>query len=203
KGTVNVGPYSFKWEFATPSKKFEFYSGNLKKLFEDKKVTDANLATYYIKAKGDLVYVPHYEEPTFIGDASKFPLSLITYKNQLSQEGRSANSPWTQEMYLNPLYGTGWTNFAEINPETAKKYGIADGDAINVESEVGKIKVTAKLSEGIHPGVIAICYGQGHWSYGKWAKDKGSNPNEITGVMYEHITGMSAYFNTRVNISKA
>lgn len=203
KGTVNVGPYAFKWEFSTPSKKFEFYSGNLKKLFTDKKVTDANLATYYIKARGDLVYVPHYEEPTFIGDATKFLLVLISYKNQLNQEGRSANTPWAQEMYLNPLYGTGWTNFAEINPETAKKYSIVDGDAINVESEVGKIKAVAKLSEGIHPGVVAMCYGQGHWSYGKWAKDKGANPNEITGVMYEHITGMSAYFNTRVNISKA
>ncbi|MDP2952524.1 MAG: molybdopterin-dependent oxidoreductase, partial [Chloroflexota bacterium] len=203
KGTVNAGPYKFKWEFGTPSKKFEFYSGNLKKLFTDKKVTDANLDTYHIKARGDLVYVPHYEEPTFIGDAAKYPLVLISYKNQLNQEGRSANTPWAQEMYLNPLYGTGWTNLAEINPETARKHGIADGNTILVESEVGVIKATAKLSEGIHPEVVAMCYGQGHWAYGKWAKDKGANPNEITGVMYEHITGMAAYFNTRVKVSKA
>lgn len=203
KGTVNVGPHEFKWEFDTPSKKFEFYSGNLKALFEEKKVTDADLETYHIKARGDLVYLPHYEEPIFIGDAAKYPLVLISYKNQLNQEGRSANTPWAQEMYLNPLHGTGWTNLAEINPETAQKYGIAEGDAIYVESEIGKIKATARLFEGIHPGVVAMCYGQGHWAYGKWAKDKGANPNEITGVMYEHITGMSAYYNTRVKVYKA
>ncbi|MBI4595100.1 MAG: molybdopterin-dependent oxidoreductase, partial [Candidatus Tectomicrobia bacterium] len=157
KGTVNTGPYKFKWEFDTPSKKFEFYSGNLKKLFTDKKVTDANLDTYHIKARGDLVYLPHFEDPIFIGDPAKFPLVLISYKNQLNQEGRSANTPWAQEMYLNPLYGTGWTNFAEINPETAKKFGIADGDNVNIESEVGKIKAVAKLSEGVHPDAVAMC----------------------------------------------
>ncbi|MBI4201265.1 MAG: hypothetical protein HY531_03120, partial [Chloroflexi bacterium] len=69
--------------------------------------------------------------------------------------------------------------------------------------EVGKIKATAKLSEGVHPAIVAMAYGQGHWAYGRWAKDKGANPNEITGVMYEHITGMAAYFNTRIRVSKA
>lgn len=202
KGTVNVGPYKFTWEFDTPSKKFEFYSGNLQELFEKLKVTDADLETYHIRARGDLVYVPHYEDPIFLGDASRYPLSLVTYKNQLNQEGRSANTPWAQEMYLNPLYGTGWTNLAEINPQTAGKYGIAEGDPIIIESEVGRIRATAKLFEGIHPAIVAICYGQGHWAYGRWAKNIGANPNEITGVMYEHITGMAAYFNTRVRIAK-
>ncbi|MBI4331930.1 MAG: molybdopterin-dependent oxidoreductase [Chloroflexi bacterium] len=203
RGTVNVSPYKFTWQFPTPSKKFEFYSGTLKKLFTDKKVTDSDLATYNIKARGDLVYVPHHEDPIFIGDAAEFPLVLITYKNALSQEGRSANTPWAQEMYLNPLYGQGWMNLAEINPETAKRFGVNDGEAVFVESVVGKIKATARVFEGIHPDVVAMCYGQGHWAYGKWAKDKGANPNEITGVMYENITGMAAYFNTRVKVYKA
>lgn len=203
KGTVNVGPHKFKWEFDTPSKKFEFYSGTLKGLFDKLKVGDTDLDGYRIKARGDLVYVPHYQEPIFIGDAGKYPLSLVSYKNMLNQEGRSANAPWAQEMYLNPMYGQGWGNFAEINPETARKYGVAEGDPVIVESEVGQIKATAKLSEGIHPGIVAMCYGQGHWAYGRWAKGIGANPNEITGVMYEHVTGMSAYFNTRVRIQKA
>lgn len=203
KGTVDVGPYQFKREFDTPTKKFEFYSGNLKALFEQLGVIDADLETYHITARGDLVYLPHYEEPIFIGAAAEYPLVLISYKNQLNQEGRTANTPWAQEMYLNPLHGTGWKNLAEINPDTARTYGIAEGDTIYVESGVGRIRATAKLFEGIHPGVVAMCYGQGHWAYGRWAKDKGANPNEITGVMYEHITGMAAYYNTRVKVYKA
>lgn len=202
KGTVNTGPYSFRKEYGTPSKKVEFYSGNLKKLFTDKKVKDSDLDTYHIKARGDLVFVPHYQDPIFIGEEGEFPLILISYKNHLSQEGRSPNTPWSQEIYLSPLFGEGWKNLIEVNPETARKYGLADGDAAWIESPVGKIKAVIKAFEGVHPEVAAMCYGQGHWAYGKWSKDAGANPNEITGVMYEHVSGMAAFFNTRVKIYK-
>ncbi len=103
-----------------------------------------------------------------------------------------------------PLPG-GWEEFKEKGTVDVGPYrfnGIAEGDTVYVESQVGRVRVTAKLSEGIHPDVVAMCYGQGHWAYGRWARDKGANPNEITGVMYEHITGMSAYFNTRVKVYK-
>jgi len=201
KGTTNHS-YKPKTEFATPSKKFEFYSDNLKATFEKLKMTDEDIEKILIKARGDVVYVPHFEDPIFIGSEETYPLSLITYKTMLNQEGRSLNSQWAQEIYL-PLYGTGWTNLAEINPKTAEKYGIKDGDDIYVESEVGRIKAKAKLFHGIHPKVLAMAHGQGHFAYGRFAKNRGSNANEITGVMYDHITGMSAYYNTRVKIEKA
>ncbi|MDP2845731.1 MAG: molybdopterin dinucleotide binding domain-containing protein, partial [Candidatus Methanoperedens sp.] len=194
--------YKAKTEFATPSKKFEFYSGNLKATFEKLKMTDEDLEKINIKVRGDVVYVPHFEDPIFIGSEETYPLSLITYKPMLNQEGRSLNSQWAQEIYL-PLYGTGWTNLAEINPETAEKYGIKDGDDIYVESEVGKIKAKAKVFHGIHPKVLAMAFGQGHFAYGEFAKNRGANANEITGVMYDHITGMSAFYNTRVKIYRA
>ncbi len=201
KGATNAY-YKPKTEFSTPSKKLEFYSGTLKATFEKLKMTDEDLQKILIRAQGDVVYVPHYEQPIFAGDENTFPLVLVSYKAMLNQEGRSMNAPFAQEIHL-PLHGEGWTNFAEINPETAAKYGIRDGDEIYVESEFGKIKVKAKLFAGIHPKVVAIAYGQGHFAYGRFAKNKGANPNEITGVMYDHITGMAAYYNTRVKTYKA
>ncbi|KCZ73339.1 anaerobic dehydrogenase, typically selenocysteine-containing [Candidatus Methanoperedens nitroreducens] len=201
KGATNHS-YKPKTEFSTPSKKFEFYSSTLKATFEKLNMTDEDLDKIQIKARGDVVYVPHFENPIFIGDKGTYPLSLITYKPMLNQEGRSHNSQWAQEIYL-PLYDTGWTNLAEINPETAEKFGIKDGDTIYVESEVGKIRARAKVFHGIHPEVVSMAYGQGHFSYGKFAKNRGANPNAITGVMYDHITGMAAFFNTRVKIEKA
>ncbi len=201
KGATNHF-YKPKTEFSTTSKKFEFYSGTLKATFEKLNMTDEDLDKIQIKVRGDVVYVPHFEDPIFIGDKGTYPLSLITYKPMLNQEGRSHNSQWAQEIYL-PLYDTGWTNLAEINPETAEKFGIKDGDTIYVESEIGKIRAKAKVFHGIHPEVVAMAYGQGHFSYGKFAKNRGANPNAITGVMYDHITGMAAFFNTRVKIEKA
>ena len=200
-GTTNIS-YSPKTSFKTPSTKFEFYSGVLQEKFNDLGMTDDDLTNINIKSRGDALYVPHFEEPAFIGDKETYPLVLISYKTMLNQEGRSANTQWAQEI-SNVLLGEGWNNFAEINPETAKKFNIKDGDEIIVESEVGKLKTIAKVFPGIHPDIVAIAYGQGHFAYGRNAKNIGVNPNEITGVMYDHITGMSTYYNTRVKIYKA
>lgn len=200
-GTTNIY-YKPKTEFATPSKKFEFYSNTLKASFEKHEMTPKDLENILIKAKGDVVYVPHYEQPVFIGSEDAYPLVLVSYKTMLNQEGRSMNTPFAQEIYL-PLHGTGWSNLAEMNPEMAALLGIRDGDDVWVESQVGKIRAKAKLFAGIHPKVLAMAYGQGHFSYGRFARDRGANPNEITGVMYDHITGMSAYYNTRVKVYKA
>lgn len=201
KGATNHF-YKPKTEFSTPSKKFEFYSGSLKATFEKLDMTDDDLDNIQIKVRGDVVYVPHFEDPIFIGDKGTYPLSLITYKPMLNQEGRSQNTPWYQ-MHVLGQFTSGGTNFAEINSKTAEKFGIKDGDEIYVESEIGKIKVKAKVWEGVHPEVVSMAHGQGHFAYGNIAKNRGANANEITGVMYDHITGMAAFFNTRVKIEKA
>ncbi len=197
KGATNHS-YKAKTEFATPSKKFEFYSGVLMALFEKNEMTDQEIEVV-IKAKGDTKYVPHYEEPIFIGSKETYPLVLMGYKLGLSQEGRSSNTRLFQ-MHTFVNYQTGGTNFAEINTKTAEKYGISEGDDIYVESVVGKIKLKAKVTETVHPESVCIAFGQGHFAYGDVAKNRGANPNEITGVGYDHLTGMSAFYNTRVRI---
>lgn len=198
KGVTNHY-YKAKTEFSTPSKKFEFYSDTLKDLFKKLEMTDQDIEGLLIKAKGDVTYVPHYEEPIFIGNKETYPLVLIGYKLGLNQEGRSQNTPWFQ-MHTFVNYQTGGTNYAEINTITAKKYGISDGDSVYVESEIGRVKTEAKVVEGVHPESLCMAYGQGHFAYGNVAKNRGVNPNEITGVMYDHITGMAAFYNTRVRI---
>ena len=74
---------------------------------------------------------------------------------------------------------------------------------VYVESPLNRIKVKARAFEGIHPGVVSIASGQGHYAYGKWAKGIGVNPNEITGVDYDRLSGQAAFFNTRVKVYKA
>jgi anaerobic selenocysteine-containing dehydrogenase len=78
-----------------------------------------------------------------------------------------------------------------------------NGQMIWVESPFGKIKGRVKLSDGIHPEVVAIPSGQGHYAYGKWQQGIGVNPHEIIGVDYDHLIGQSAFYNTRVRIYKA
>lgn len=205
KGVV-VGPaYKFgQYEktMATPTKKYEFVSGNLQKDLAALKWTDDDFANLGFSATGEVAYMPHYEKPRFLGDSGKYPLVLISYKVALTQEGRSQNTPWYQEL-AHVMYNGDGVNFAEMNPATAAKYGIKDGDDVVVASQFGQVKLKAKLFEGLHPGIVAMSYGPGHSAYGNLAKGRGANPNDITGEDYEPFSGMAAYFNTRVQVYKA
>jgi anaerobic selenocysteine-containing dehydrogenase len=178
--------------FQTPSKKFEFSSGNLKSLLAKTK-----------KGKEDaLEYLPHYNEAKFLGDKGKYPFILLPYQPLMVIENGSQNYPWAQEIFL-PMDGVGWETLVEINSETAKSLKLRDGQGVWVESPFQKIKAKVKFSEGVHPEVIAIPSGQGHTSDGKWQKGMGVNPNEIIGVDYDALSGQAAFFNTRVKVYKA
>jgi len=178
--------------FNTPSKKFEFYSGNLEILLNETGKSGDN----------GLACLPHHEDVELLGDKDTYPLLLSTYQPLLNIENGSQNYPWAQEIFL-VMHGMGWTNFVEINSKTAHALGIRDGDMVWVESPFNKIKVRARVFEGIHPQVVSISSGQGHYAYGRWAKGIGVNPNEIIGVDYDRISGQSAFFNTRVRVYKA
>ncbi len=191
--SVWVGPaYSYhKYDriFQTPSKKFEFYSGNLERIFRERGK----------RSQEKMNFLPHYEEVRFIGDEQKYPLILLTYQPLLHMENGSLNYPWAQEIFL-VMHGVGWTNFVEVNSQTAKALGIQDGDMVWVESSVNRVKVRARVFEGIHPQVVSIARGQGHYANVPWAQGKGVNPQDIIGVDYDRLSGQAAFFNTRVKI---
>jgi anaerobic selenocysteine-containing dehydrogenase len=178
--------------FNTPSKKFEFYSGNLKSL-----VSKMRKGT-----EKDFNYLPSYKEAKFLGDKEKYPLVLLPYQPLLVIENGSQNYPWAQEIFL-PMHGVGWDTLVEINSETAKTLKLKNGQMVWVESPFQKIKGKVKFSEGVHPQVVAIPLGQGHYSYGKWQKGIGVNPHEIIGIDYDTISGQAAFFNTRVKVYPA
>jgi len=178
--------------FHTSSKKFEFYSGNLKSL----------LAKMEKGIKEDSDCLPHYKEVKFLGEKGKYPLLLLPYQPLMVIESGSQNYPWAQEIFL-PMHGVGWDTLIEINSETAKTLKLNNGQMVWVESPFQKIKARVKLSEGVHPQIVAIPFGQGHYSYGKWQKGIGVNPHEIIGVDYDSISGQAAFFNTRVKVYPA
>jgi anaerobic selenocysteine-containing dehydrogenase len=184
--------YKYDEIFSTPSKKFEFYSGNLEALLK----SSGNTSVEKIKC------LPHYTEPTFAGDATTYPLNLVTYRPVMSIENGSQNYPWAQEIYL-VMHGYGWNNFVEINKKTADELKVGDGALVWVESPIGKMKAKARVFQGIHPDVVAIAQGQGHYYDGKWSNSIGVNPNDIVSVDYDQLSGQSSLFNTKVRIYKA
>jgi anaerobic selenocysteine-containing dehydrogenase len=178
--------------FKTPSKKFEFLSGNLENLAKKMGQT----------AEDRLTFLPHYEIAEFLGDEKSYPFVLTSYQPLLTIENGSQNYPWAQEIFL-VMHGLGWDNFLEINEDTAHKLGIRDKGMVWVESPFGRVKLKARVIQGIHPEVVAIAAGQGHYAPGQWQKGIGVNPNEIIGVDYDRLSGQSTFFNTRVRVYRA
>lgn len=210
-------PYRKKWEdFGTETKKFEFYSETLKKALEghaekhETDVDDIMQATKYL-ARGEMAFIPHYEEPFRWGDSSEFPFIFFEHRSRLNREARSANTLWYQEFKDVDPGDEAWDDVAKINPADAGKIGIKNGDTIRITSPIGSITCTAKLWEGVRPGTVGKCYGQGHWAYGKIASldygktPRGGNNNEILPADYERLSGSTARHGgvTRVKIEKA
>jgi anaerobic selenocysteine-containing dehydrogenase len=223
KGFWTNPPYKFyDWEhgFQTSSKRFEFYAQNLEskmkeltkkevdkakesgKSLSEEEALEGILRGLKLRARGDEVYLPHYEPIRHIGDAKQYPLLLNTYKLMTHAEGRSSNSPWMQEI-LGLHVGMKWDSWVEINPDTAKKLGIRDRDQVWIESVVGKIKTTAKVYPGAMPHVVNMPFEPGHKAYGRWAKGLGVNPNEILVNENDRLGGLAAFFSTRVKVYKA
>ncbi len=221
KGIYNTEKYSFKrgWggKFNTATKKFEFFSETAKKgLAEHAKkhetsIDDVLAVSGYV-ARGDLAFVPHYEPPKRHGSYQDYPFDFIDYKSKLNREGRSANLTWYQEFKKVDAGDVSWDDVLKMNPADGKKLGLKSGDMVKVSSMAGAITVKLKLGEGVRPGTVAKCFGQGHWAYGRVAaKDyakalpRGGNNNEILVDDYDRLSGSTARNGgfTGVRIQKA
>ncbi len=191
-------------KFNTATKKFEFYSETMKKgLLEHAKkhesTTDDILAVSGYVARGDRAFVPHYEPPKRHGSLQDYPFDFIDYKSRLNREGRSANLAWYQEFKKVDPGDVSWGDVLKMNPADGARLGLKSGDTVKVSSTTGSMVVTLKLWEGLRPGTVAKCYGQGHWAYGRvaatdYAKadSRGGNNNDILVDDYDRLSGSTA-----------
>ena len=209
KKGIYVGE-KYKWKkgwggkFNTETKKFEFYSENLKKGLlahaeKHKTTTDDILAVSGYVARGEVAFVPHYEPPKRHGSVKDYPFDFVDYKSRLNREGRSANLAWYQEFKKVDSGDVSWDDVLKMNPKDGKKLGLKTGDTVKVTSVAGSMVTKLKLWEGVRPGTVAKCYGQGHWAYGRIAaKDyakatpRGGNNNEILVDDYDRLSGATA-----------
>lgn len=101
---------------------------------------------------GTIPYLPEYRGPveslTNTPDlAAEYPIVFSdVHAYRLCNHSYYQDLPWTRELQPYP--------WAKINPATAKKYGIKNGDWMKIESPHGWIKLTAEYFEGIAPDVI-------------------------------------------------
>jgi anaerobic selenocysteine-containing dehydrogenase len=132
KGPVPLPSHSIP-AFTTPSGRFEFYSERLKKFGQE---------------------LPIYLEPLESARqtlAQRYPLSYLSTHSRFRAHSQFANISWLRELDPEPVL--------EMNPVDAEKRGIRDTDIVVVFNDRGRVKLKAKIHEGIRPGVVNIPQG--------------------------------------------
>jgi anaerobic selenocysteine-containing dehydrogenase len=199
--------YSFEeWGrvFRTPSRKFEFYSQILKYQLEKGVSPGGNnqqaLKTFGIKARGDQLFLPHWESKEY--SEKDYPFHLKIFQPLVFAGSLHANDPFLQD--ISGFYAQQkWNSWVEISPTAARKLGIKNGDWVWVESPLGKLKFKAKLTLGAMSEVVSIPIGLGHKALGRWAKGIGENVSQLMARQVEPFTGAPLMHNTMVNVYKA
>jgi len=139
------------------------------------------------------------EAAVFTGDIDVYPFVLHPYLSNALYDGRGANLPWMQEL-PDPLTSVVYGSWVEMNPLTAEKLGLSEGDLVKVESPHGEITAPVFVYPSIMPDVIAMPIGQGHEQFGRYAKNRGVNPISILAPLMDPDSGSLAWGGTRVKI---
>ena len=136
----------------------------------------------------------------FDGSETDYPLVLHPYLTATFLDGRGANLPWLQEL-PDPLTSVVYGSWAELNPATAENLGIKEGDILQIETPTGSVTAPALIFPAIRPGVVAMPIGQGHASYGRYARDRGVNPMHLVPMQIDDRSGDLAWAATRARVS--
>ena len=82
----------------------------------------------------------------------KYPLIMITgARSSLFFHSEHRMIPWLREKAQDPM--------VEIHPDTAKKYGVYEGEWIYLENDMGKVKRKAHLTLKVKPNHIQTLHG--------------------------------------------
>ena len=84
-----------------------------------------------------------------------------------------------------------------LHPETAKEYGIEDGQNVKVSSRVGSVIITAEVTDELMPKVVSIPHGWGHVRKGVKQKiaqaHAGVSVNDLTDdTLIDQLSGNAA-----------
>jgi anaerobic selenocysteine-containing dehydrogenase len=120
--------------------------------------------------------------------AKKYPFILTNFKLLAYCHGQHRAIPSLRKLVPDP--------FVVMNRGKARELGIGEGEWVALETPEGKIRLRAKLQEGIAPGVVSTQHGwwQGSAAFGLPAYDPfdetGANINLlVTNELRDPVTG--------------
>lgn len=193
----------------TKSGKFEFFSQRLQNEIEAF-IAAAKLSPeqfrevrrgWKIEADEDRFYLPHFEAPRFGMESAEFPYHLLAFSLLTTRGEAGANLRLLQELFGMHTREY-WNTWVEINPETAERLGIHDGEVVSIISPKGNLQVKAKILPTVMPEVVMVPFGLGHRGPGRDTGRIDINPHEIFADDADALSGIASLISTKVRIEK-
>jgi anaerobic selenocysteine-containing dehydrogenase len=189
KGFVEIRQPSSElapYEFATASAKFEFLPSTGTDTGDDK-----------------LPAWPQSAPLPIEGDAQRFPLVLIPYDSMRLANRNIANAPFMTKIIDDTILKKQLVS-VEVNPQTAGRLGIGEGDTAELSTPRGKAVVRVHLQEGIQPDLLSMPRGLGRWGFPDdwYINDKGVNFNDLIGPRPDPLSGLDTAWGIRAQLTR-
>ncbi len=132
----------------------------------------------------------------------KYPLVFLSTHTRFRTHSQFVNLPWLKEV------NNGGQGFLEMNPKDARRRGIAEADVVRIFNDRGEMKVQARLTESMKPGVVN-CY-QGGWDTIRVTNYISGHPNNLTHQIANpaqsvipNFPSNAAYYDVLVEVERA
>ena len=145
--------------------------------------------------------LPSYARVPAEGDESFYQLLLVPYDSMRLASGYVGSPPFLVKALEDTIL-KGNDVLVEVNPATAKKLGLSNGQDATLNTPAGSGKVKVYFFDGIMPGVIAIPRGLGHTGENKFLDGKGVNYNTLSTAVEDPVTGLDAAWGIRAKLAK-
>jgi molybdopterin-containing oxidoreductase family iron-sulfur binding subunit len=126
--------------------------------------------------------------------------TLVSFEHSFLGDGRFANVPWAQEA-PDPLSGQTWDTWVVVSRATAAKLGLEDDDLVTLTTATGSIDVGVEILPVVRDDVVAVPFGNGHTSAGRYTDGIGKNVIALLST----VTGAGgvAWQQAKVSLTKA
>lgn len=147
--------------------------------------------------------VPHWVNSSQDQAPKEYDLRAINWKTPYfsSDVGNVTGNPWLAELYQADPYEA----VICLNPETARKKSLKEGEKVTVSSRYGKIHGVIRVSELFHPDTAGISGGYGGGAKGGSPLNrKGPDFNALLSIDIDTLDAVSAgqEMSPRVKIEK-
>jgi len=123
-----------------------------------------------------------------------FAFRMITY--------RTKEAYCTQGQNLPSLRARRSYNPVLMHPESMRALGLADGEAVWVENDHGRVEGIVETSDSVGLGTVAFAFGWGNPSDPRPTREKGSNVQRLIpdDARYDSVSGLALQSAVPVNV---